>query len=506
MAQAAPLQPTMTHSLRTSLLSKVLTVLAVLGPTPRAAAEGAQAESWRLRTDYARATLPGGERLDLAGVALLLEGPSGLYLGPSLQGALRGERGGFFAGGLEGGARTPLTGHLLLDGGLFLGGGGGGGAPVGGGFMLRPRLGLQWDGAPLRVGLGLSRLVFPSGGIRSTQAYLTVEGSFSTPRLTEGGGPWRGEQGWHLQRDFLELKGIRYTASGRLPAFDLAGFTWGHALQGPLFLQVEASAAARGAASGYMEVLGGLGGLWYLDGGHRFALRGALEAGSGGGGYTGTGGGFLVKGTAGFQVQVTRAVHLLTEAGRVAAPSTSFRETLVVLGAGFSLDTLAPGPGPRVPEDLSALRWRLSSGFQYLGSVARRSGVPAGSVEQYVFKAEALLSDRLYLTGQSGWGVGGHAGAWATGLLGLGAQTADHGGHRLRVELAGGAGGGGGVDSPGGALVQALAGWNWDCSRSWSVHLMGGTVRGLHGGLASPVLELGAGFRGIRPVSFLTGR
>ena len=57
----------------------------------------------------------------------------------------------------------------------------------------------------------------------------------------------------------------------------------------------------------------------------------------------------------------------------------------------------------------------------------------------------------------------------------------------------------------GGALAQGLAGWNWDCSRSWSVHLLGGAVRSLSGGMTSPVVEAGMSFRGGRPVAAAAG-
>jgi hypothetical protein len=467
-------------------------------------------DAWAFRLDAAQAKLPAQEeRLGLAGLSLLMETPSGFYLGPALQAALRGERGGFFAGGLEGGLRVPLASSLALDGGVFLGGGGGGGAPVGGGLMVRPRLGLQWEGATQRLGFGLAYLDFPNGSIHSAQVYVSWERTFASLRFQDGdrgGSLWAGAPPWHLERQFVELHASRYAPSGAGPgAIDLGGFTWGRTVGGPFCFLVEASAAARGAASGYMEVLAGLGGRFYLDPGRRLALRGALEAGSGGGGYTGTGGGFLVKESGGLQFQLTPAAYLFAEAGRVEAPSSPFRETVFSVGTGFTLGSLAPGAGPDQPgEGLSALRWRLSSGFQVLGRVARTTG-PDAALEQYVFRAEAQLSDHVYLTGQSGWAVGGQVGAWATGMLGVGAQTADHDGHRLRVEVAGGAGGGGGVASSGGGLVQGLAGWNWDWSPSWSLHLMAGTVRGIHGGLSSPVLELGVGFRGARPVVFLPG-
>lgn len=488
--------------------SRFIGALGILAGVSLGASE--PVDAWAFRMDAAQARLPGSdEKLGLAGLSLLLEDPSGFYLGPSLQASFRGERGGFFGGGLEGGFRTALAPHLVLDGGLFLGGGGGGGAPVGGGLMLRPRLGLQWETGSQRLGVGVAYLDFPNGAIHSGQAYVTWARAFSSFRFQEagqgGGTPWAGAPPWHLERQFLELRGARYTAqaaAGKAP-MDLAGFTWGEAVGGPWFFTVSASAAARGEAAGYMEVLGGVGARVFLDPGHRLALRAGLEAGSGGGGGSGTGGGFLVKGTGGLQFQLTPAVHLFAEAGRVEAPSSAFRETVFAAGMGFTLDSVAPGGGPeQPPAELSALRWRFCSGVQYLGSVARK-GEPAAPMEQFVFKGEAQVSEHVYLTGQSGWAAGGRAGAWATGLLGLGVQTADHGGHRLRVEVAAGAGGGGGVESLGGGLVQGLAGWNWDCSPSWSVHLMGGTVRGIHGGLATPVLEFGVGFRGIRPVALL---
>lgn len=475
-------------------------------------------DPWVFHRDFSQASLPVGMgRLGLAGFSLLRDGPGGFYLGPSLQAALRGERGGFFAAGLEGGLRAGLTPRLSVDGALFLGGGGGWSAPVGGGLMLRPRLGLVWEAGAARLGLGLAHLRFPNGEIRSTQAYVTWERRFSTLRLTSlptGAEPW-----WpagvavHLEPESLELHLSRYenpagfypySRGDRSPTRELLGVTWRHLGQGPFFYQVAASAAARGGTAGYMEVLGGVGARRFLDSGQRWALRATLSAGSGGGGGIGTGGGFLVKAEAGLQYQVTPALHLFLEAGRVAAPSVPLRATTFSVGTGFTLGSVTPGRDPDaapVPEP-SALQWRVSSGFQRYASVPRRQGEPAGPLEQFAFKGEVLLTDSFYLTAQSAWATGGGAGAWATGFLGLGAQTPAFHGHRLRVELAAGGGGGGGVESQGGALVQALAGWNWDASRSWGIHCMGGRVRAPQGGLSTSVLELGLSFRGIHPVVF----
>jgi len=148
----------------------------------------------------------------------------------------------------------------------------------------------------------------------------------------------------------------------------------------------------------------------------------------------------------------------------------------------------------------------MSSGFQRYAAVTRKTGSPAAPLEQFVFKAEFLLSDQIYLTGQSGWATGGRAGAWATGLLGAGVQTPDFRGHRLRLELSGGAGGGGGVEAQGGALVQAMTGWNWDFSPSWSVHFMLGGIRSPRHGLSTSVVDLGLGFRGTRLVKIPSKR
>jgi len=329
-----------------SLLSAVVWFGVVL-PT-WAEEPGIRLDRWAFRMDLSQAKLPGNETLGITGFTLAAESPSGFYLGPSLQAAFRGQRGGFFAGGLQGGLRVPLFPRLALDGGLFLGGGGGGGAPVGGGFILRPHLGLLWTGSSARLGVGVAHLRFPNGEIRSSQAYFTLERSFSSLRLV-GHEP---APGWpslpfHPDREFLELRATRYSRSGAPAPMDLLGATWGRQLNDAFSFQVEAAAAARGSHSGYMEALGGMGARLFLDESRRFSLRGVLSAGSGGGGGLGTGGGFLVKGRAGLHFQITPAVHLVTEVGLLSAPSTSFRATSFSLGAGFSLDSVAPGRDSR---------------------------------------------------------------------------------------------------------------------------------------------------------------
>ena len=82
-------------------------------------------------------SLPGHEHMGMASLSLLFEPAPGWWVGPSVHGAARGERGGLFVAGVEGRRRWTF-GDTRLAAGFFAGGGGGASAPVGDGLMLRP--------------------------------------------------------------------------------------------------------------------------------------------------------------------------------------------------------------------------------------------------------------------------------------------------------------------------------------------------------------------------------
>lgn len=442
-----------------------------------------------------------GERLGLVGFTFGAV-DDGLYVAPALYGAVRGERGGLLVLGFEGGWRKPLSDSLHLQTGLFLGGGGGGAAPVGSGLMTRFQLGLDLDLDPhTRIGAGVSDLRWPGGGIHGRQLALTLERRFQVFRkvaFAELPGTW------DLHEHAFEWTFQRREQNGGLPrlapgerkreALGLAGVSWTRSAGAWGLWTAEAAAAASGQAGGYMEVLAG-GGL-RAPLGERFEVRATLEAGSGGGGGLDTGGGFLLKGAVDLRILLTPRFTAAVSYGQLRAPSTALKATSLGLKAGFRGSFAAPGTrhseGPLVSQP-----WRLRPSWTHLTTSRRTDPAQDGRAFDLVgLQGDWILQEHIYLLGQGAFAFTNEAGAYATGLLGVGFQTSPRSGHRLVAEVRAGAGGGAGMKTAGGALLQPMAGWLWEGPGAWGVQLLGGRAKSLKGSFSSPVLEAGLVFRG----------
>jgi len=504
--------------MRPALVLIVLDLCCAISPCRAAdvlSADSLAIQPGSLRLGVERLRMPAGEEpLALAELAALTDLPWRLYAGPALLGAIAGERGGFFVAGIEGGWRLESRAGPGVDVGILAGGGGGGSAAVGGGLMLRGRVALSWSAGQDRFIAGVARVSFPSGEIRSTDLYVAWERRFRAVSPRDPLAPWeaRGSRGLSFSPASIDLVVARHAhpgglvdTSGRssLPALDLVGLAAAFGLGGPWLLRAEGSAAHGGRSGGYMEVL--VGPVVRLPvGASGLAVTGAVAAGSGGGGGVGTGAGLLASGSAGLELRFARSFRAGVEGGYLAAPSSSFRASTVGLSLGWTCE-LARIAGdaepPREDAKLVAVSWRVRPTLQRYASGARTAaGGGATPIEQLAFKADLLLSDFVYLTGQSGWAVRGRAGAWATGLLGAGAESPSWSGHRLAVEALAGAGGGGGIATGGGALLQAAASWSFELTPRVAIQLSAGRTRAVGGRFSSALLEAGLVFRGARLV------
>jgi hypothetical protein len=447
------------------------------------------------------AVYPAGQRLGLVGVTLTFGGAEGPYLGPSIWGSVRGPFGGLVSGGLEGGWRFALGRALHLESGLLVAGAGGGGAPVGGGLMLRGHLGLAATFGNLETGLAVSRTTWPGGSIASTQGALTLGCRFDGPIVPAGTAPalWSGMALREHRLDFTSQvwNQAKETLRPTESKTGLVGVAWSVQAGPHLFWTTEAAAAAQGDHSGYMELFAGGGLRSFLDDGRRWGVRATVLAGSGGGGYVGTGGGLLVKGGIAVFGRVG-ATEAGLEAGVMRSPGSNFQTRTISLRVGrvFSLAEAAGGAATQGDLQLFGQDLRLRTGMiRYTRAQREDSNLGGGGVDLLSLGADLMLSEHLYALGEGAFATRG-AGAYSIGVFGLGLQTGAAHGQRLLVELRAGAGGGANLATAGGALIQPMAGWMWEGQGNWGLRVLGGWTRSLKGKLDTPVLEAGMVFRG----------
>lgn len=441
---------------------------------------------------YDAARIQGGERLGLLSTAMLLEVSPGWWLGPSVVGAASGQRGGYLVLGGQLEKRWQLSEAWRAQVGLMAGGGSGAAVPVGSGLLVSPSAGVLYDWGHVQTGVAWSGMNTPGGRIHSQQVGLVFswDGRFSYFDAADiGRSAGQGEGvGLGFSRVMLDGASVRVRAHEGLPATTvrMLGVRAEKRVGPHAYWGVEAAAAARGAADGYMEVLGtggwetsasaiGLDGLY-------LGARGAL--GLGGGGALQTGGGVLGKAAGVIRWEWGRDAFVGMEAGVVRSDAGRYQARYTQLQAGLQLDR----PGSSGAATVQGMSW--SASVQHLSHAARKDGriIPLDTIG---IKLNGMLGDQFYLSGQAHSQVTGQAGAYCSGLAGVGWQ-APLPGHdwSLRAELLGGAAGGGGFDTRGGAVTQGMAYLGRSLGGGAQVQLGAGRVRSVHGGLSSPVFDI----------------
>lgn len=436
--------------------------------------------------------LPQGEHMGLAGGSLLFDIGSDWAVGPAVYGAATGRRGGLFVGGVELQRRWWLGEGLSLATGLFAGGGGGAAAPVGGGLMLRPAVTLWKDlGPTLQAGLSWSSVRFPSGQIASQQVgvLLAWRREFryfaDTDTGSSAGAATGASTGLGFDRIAATATSYRLTG-GSARHFDLAGaraerrsrtdgLAWG----------LEAAAAAKGDAAGYMEILG--------TGAYSVAplpsWRVGVRAGAGlaGGGAVPTGGGVIAKAAATMSWSPAPGWTLGGEFGTVRGVRSPLRAREAQVWLGIDLE---PGVDGRGDSAGTVVRTEWVAALQHVVRVERRDGTRQ-PLDTIGLKLNRYLGENFYLSGQAHSAYAGGAGAYSVGLFGAGVATSPRSPWRIGAEALIGAAGGGGVATSGGAIAQGLAWASWSPTRlsEWRAGL--GTTRPLRGGgAASPIAEV----------------
>ncbi|HJV89322.1 MAG TPA: hypothetical protein VJ623_03375 [Holophagaceae bacterium] len=443
------------------------------------------------------------EPMGLMGLELLREHDHGFAWGLGGYGALTGDRGGFITMGLAGAWRPVLTDNLHLDLGAFCGGGGAGRAFVGGGWMVEGHAGLDWQAETWRLGAAYERIRFPNGDINTGQWRLSFARPFG---LRRSGSPIAlafPDLGWR------ELE-VAFTASRYRPEggyrtdgtperdVDLVGLQTALGLGDHAFATLELAGAHGGGADGYMEGLLGLGWRWGLDQGDRWRAHFRLAAGPAGGGRLDVGGGFAWKGALGLEARVGASTVLTAETGYLAAPGGGYRAITWQVGLGRRFGVAMPGGRPSAPSDTFADQpWRLEAGLAELTDPRRGDAPGGGPVRLASLRLALPLTPRFYLAGEAAFGTSGRAGGYAEGLLGVGVESAplQGPGTSAFAELALGAGGGGGLETRGGALIQPVLGLHQPLADGLDLTFRVGRTRALHGGLDSPMVALGLRWR-----------
>jgi hypothetical protein len=476
-------------------LPTLLATLALLFNGPLRAQTTAAAESLPTSgiLNYESLRLPDGERLGLAGGSLLFDIGNDWGLGPAVYAAVRGQRGGFFVGGVELQRRWALARGLSVATGLYLGGGGGAAAPVGGGLMVRPAITLLKDlGPSLQVGISWSSVRFPSGQISSNQIGLALawRNEFIHLKGAEGGPVPSLNQTTGLGFERMQATVSRYRLSGNDTRqiglvgaraerrTNVEGLTWG----------LEAAAAAQGGSAGYMEFLGtaalSVAPLSRLAPSWRVGVR--ASAGPAGGGAVPTGGGLIGKGLVTTELRVAPGWALGAEYGAIRSLSGGLRAREARVWLGIDLEPGAEGRND-LPGRLVRTEW--VGALQHHARIARRDGARE-PLETIGLKLNRYVLPNVYLSGQAHSAFAGGAGAYSVGLVGAGIATRADTPWRLGAEALIGAAGGGGVATSGGALAQSLLWGSWNTANAGEWRAGIGTTRVLRGGSTSPLVEL----------------
>jgi hypothetical protein len=430
------------------------------------------------------------------------------HIGVGGYAAAMGPRGGFFAGGFQGGVRFPLVGPLSLEAGALVGGGGGANAAVGTGLLLRPQAGFRLDlganaGYLGALSLNVAYLYFPTGSFSETTVGVTFEVPW--PTLALGGIGSRptaglGEATWGASARAFRFTGHSYwvvqdpEAAVRRSPQAMVGFEYREWFTRNVFATIEPRMSASPATAGLAEFTVGAGFGMGLDPEERVSVFGSAGAGAAGGGGTDTGGGLLLRAVLGLDVDLPGPARLGLDGGIQDAPMGGYRAFSAGVRIGIAeqfVRTRTHSVRRLTDEDVvESSGWRVrANNATYFDVSLRDDDTPL--LNLLGFKVDHLLGDHLYLSAQVAAPYTGGTYAFSTLAAAVGGRSPEWNGVRLAGEARVGTAGAGMVPVGGGLFVQPMGGFSVDVTEALSLELLGGWMYSPSGEMSSPAVDFG---------------
>jgi len=425
-------------------------------------------------------------------------------------GALSGHRGGFFVGGYGAGYDLRIMRFFDIEAGIFFGGGGGGGAPQGSGLMLQQYIAFQ-----IRVlGMGFhvigSNINFPDGAIGSRQiaagCAIPVESWIGLPAAGKSKNYISNFYARHQLRIFISPQMYFPVSDSRKidntplsNSIALIGIGLEYYFTPEWFAALNLHGAFYGNVDGYAQMLAGIGRTLFST--KYFEMAAIMQAGAGGGGAVHTGGGGLIKPSAGIRALLGKNMGLFMNAGYTYAPGGYFKALSLEAGLMRDFSPLtfeASDAGKLIPDYVPLDYWKivmLNKTFFPAKHSTLKNGTQMENIIQLVgFALYHPITGHLSWTGQGFGAWDGGIGGYAEGLVGFEVNVIPFRGCQrleLSARVSGGAAGGGGTDPGSGLIWESAAGFSYKLSDKNSIILDFGFLDAVKGSLQGIVLRVG---------------
>ena len=427
------------------------------------------------------------------------------YAGIGLYGAVSGNKGGFFTLGINAGIKKYLGDDFYLDTGFHFGGGGGVSAPDGGGAFILPHFNLGYDFKKFSLNSGWSYVDFFDGGdIKGHQFnigleipldytysnYSTSENEFNFKDLKKS--DWNNiskRTSLMLHLNTLKIKGntqgINNGKTIKLAGFELASYfnkNW--------FAFLKVDGAFDGIKAGFMDVFLG-GGYQYIFNKNNTNILAKFGVGAAGGGGIDTQGGFLLYPDLSIEQRIFNDLFIAVNKGFVLSPNSHFNTSSLGIGLKYYIDRNG------IIADKSFSKGKFK-GFEVIVKQdlyidANRDANTSEDMHQISLQLNLDLNKNIYVTGQTSFANFGDAGAYAEGIVGLGAKTNPFFNDKITLfgQVLGGAAGGGGISTGEGLIVKPSAGFSYKLNNTLSLRTAAGYVKAKGGSLSSTFINFG---------------
>lgn len=474
-----------------------------------------QSRSLAFRVDYQPIFISNQPALGVTGVHGLAISQAGFYGGVGLYGAVHGQYGGLFILGGDVGWQHQIDGPLWFDAGSFFGGGGGASAPVHNGTVVDPHVGFKYDLGQLMLGISYSHFGFINSQLQGNTVMLLLDIPFSWYEVgtsSDNNTKWSfddlSNKDITFNHAYLALSGgVNQPKSGTTNradvvednAYSLLGVSYGYYLTPHLFAFGKTDASWHNNA-GFQDVFLGSGYDALLTPNIKGLAK--LGVGAGGGGGVDTGGGVLLHPSLAAEYRLWHSFALGVSGGYILGPDADYHAFTTRLNLKYYFN-IASKDDDGIPskhyDNFDTQGWRVGIANQLMVSPQRNSDRNTDdNVNLFTFQLDYLLNPYTYLSGQTSYAYDGDAGAYASGMLGIGAQTPYFLNNSLQAfgAIYTGAAGGGGIDTGNGLLMRPEVGLTAPITKNVSLHAsVGPTLTMDASDLNSTTLEVGVSYQ-----------